>query len=138
MKKILGFVAVTVAGLSFLPVAHGITISMSVPGSSANGSTTNPGGFISNFYQFALMIGGVLAFAVVIYGGVKYMTSSGNPSGQSDAKEWIEAALLGILLLLAAYFILSIVNPQLLNLNLPGTGGSNTTLPPVNTQPAAK
>jgi hypothetical protein len=65
------------------------------------------------------MIGGVLAFGVVVYGGVKYMASAGNPSGQSDAKEWIEAALLGLLLLVGAYFILSVINPQLLNLNLP-------------------
>jgi hypothetical protein len=119
MKKVLGFLVVVVVSLSLLPVAHGITISMSVPGTNANSSSTSPGAFIANFYQFALMIGGALAFAVIIYGGVKYMTSSGNPSGQSDAKEWIEAALLGILLLVGAYFILSVINPQLLNLGLP-------------------
>ncbi len=78
-----------------------------------------PGSFIANFYQFALMIGGVLAFGVIVYGGIRYMASAGNPSGQSDAKEWIEAALLGLLLLVGVYFILSVINPQLLNLNLP-------------------
>jgi hypothetical protein len=99
-------------------VAHAVTISMSIPGASTTASST-PGAWVANFYQFALMIGGVLAFGVVVYGGVKYMASAGNPSGQSDAKEWIEAALLGLLLLVGAYFILNVVNPQLTNLGLP-------------------
>jgi hypothetical protein len=73
------------------------------------------------------MIGGVLAFGIIVYGGVKYMASAGNPSGQSDAKEWIEAALLGLLLLVGAYFVLHVVNPQLTTLGLP-------TLTPANTQ----
>jgi hypothetical protein len=103
-----------------------ITISTSVPGTyPATAGTGGPGAFVANFYNFALMIGGVLAFGVIVYGGVKYMASAGNPSGQSDAKEWIEGALLGLLLLVGAYFILSVVNPQLLNLNLP-------SLTPVN------
>ena len=115
--------------LSLISAAHAVTIpiSMNIPGTVPN-STSTPGAYIANFYQFALMIGGVLAFGVIVYGGVKYMASAGNPSGQGDAKEWIEAALLGLLLLVGAYFILDVINPQLLNLQLP------TSLPTVNTQ----
>jgi hypothetical protein len=91
---------------------------MNLPGTTPN-ATSSPGAFVANFYQFALMIGGVLAFGVIVYGGVRYMASAGNPSGQSDAKEWVEAALLGLLLLVGAYFILNVINPQLLNLTLP-------------------
>ena len=120
---------ITALLLPFVSVAHAIPISMSLPGTSTNASTT-PGVFIANFYQFALMIGGILAFGIVVYGGVKYMASAGNPSGQSDAKEWIEAALLGLLLLVGAYFILNVVNPQLTNLGLP-------TLTPVKIQATA-
>ncbi|HEY5221277.1 MAG TPA: hypothetical protein VIJ29_04015 [Candidatus Paceibacterota bacterium] len=108
-----------------IPIAHAVTISMNIPGNTPN-STSTPGAFIANFYQFALMIGGVLAFGVIIYGGVRYMASAGNPSGQSDAKEWIEGALLGLLLLVGAYFILDVVNPQLLNLKLPTLTSANT------------
>jgi hypothetical protein len=95
-----------------------IPISTNIPGTNSV-ATEGPGAFVANFYEFALMIGGILAFGVIVYGGVKYMSSAGNPSGQSDAKEWIEAALLGLLLLVGAYFILNIINPQLLNLKLP-------------------
>jgi hypothetical protein len=103
-----------------------ITISTGTPGNyGPTAGTAGPGALVANFYQFALMIGGVLAFGVVVYGGVKYMASAGNPSGQSDAKEWIGSALLGLLLLVGVYLILSVINPQLLNLNLP-------SLTPVN------
>ena len=103
-----------------------ITIATSVPGSyGPTVGTGGPGAFVANFYQFALMIGGVLAFGIIVYGGIRYMTSAGNPSAQSDAKEWIQSALLGLLLLAGAYFVLNVINPQLVNLNLP-------TLAPVN------
>lgn len=108
-----------------------ITIATSVPGNyGAAAAASSPGAFIANIYIFALIIGGVLAFGVVVFGGVKYMASAGNPSGQSDAKEWIEAALLGLLLLVGAYFILSVVNPQLLNLNLPTLTAVNIAAAP--------
>lgn len=145
MKKATSSFILAVAALSILSVPLfasaqvNITISTSVPGRSSV-SILGPGAFVSNFYDFALMIGGVLAFGAIIYGGVKYMASAGNPSSQSDAKEWIESALLGLLLLVGAYFILDVINPQLLNLALPklaplniqvstgggGGGGGNT------------
>jgi hypothetical protein len=105
-------------------------ISLNIPGGpNAYPTSTGPGGFVANFYQFALMIGGVLAFGVIVYGGVRYMASAGNPSGQSDAKEWIESALLGLLLLVGAYFILDVINPQLLNLKLPTLTQINIQVP---------
>ena len=110
---------------SLIPVAHAVSISMNIPGAPATSNPT-PGAFVSGFYQFALMIGGILAFGVIVYGGVRYMTSAGNPSGQSDAKEWVEAALLGLLLLVGAYFVLDVVNPQLLNLSLPQLNPAST------------
>lgn len=107
-----------------------ITIATSVPGNyGAAAAAASPGAFIANFYIFSLAIGGILAFGVIVYGGVKYMASAGNPSGQGDAKEWIEAALLGLLLLVGAYFILDVINPQLLNLKLPTLTAVNITAP---------
>jgi hypothetical protein len=117
-----------------IPIAHAVTISMNIPGNTPN-STSTPGAYIANFYQFALMVGGVLAFGVIIYGGVRYMASAGNPSGQSDAKEWIEGALLGLLLLVGAYFVLNVINPQLLNLKLPTLTQANVQAPAAGSSP---
>lgn len=140
MKYLISLIASFTAVPAFAQTQ--ITIATSVPGNyGAASAAASPGAFIANFYIFSLIIGGILAFGVIVYGGVRYMASAGNPSGQGDAKEWIEAALLGLLLLVGVYFILDVINPQLLNLNLPtltavniavpstsggGTGGSTT------------
>jgi hypothetical protein len=98
-------------------------ISVGIPGTNSNGSAAPPGAFIANFYQFALLIGGILAFGAIVFGGVKYAASAGNPSAESDAKEWIWGALIGLLLLAGAYLVLNVINPQLVNLNLPTLNG---------------
>jgi hypothetical protein len=104
-----------------------ISISSSVPGMGTVTSSTPPGAYISGFYNFALMIGGVLAFGAIVYGGVLYAASMGNPSRQSEGKEWIKSALLGLLLLAGAYLVLYTINPELVDLSLP-------TLAPINIQ----
>jgi hypothetical protein len=79
----------------------------------------NPVGMINQFYQFALLISGVLAFGAIVYGGIKYILAAGNPSGQTEGREWIKSALLGLLLLLGAYLVLNTINPNLTKLSLP-------------------
>lgn len=140
MKKIFFALALISMGFLFISAAHAVTISPTLPGSANSGCTPgatsgcNPAAFVNNFYSFALIIGGILAFGAVVYGGVKYITAAGNPSGQKEGKDWIEAALLGLLLLAGAYLILYTINPQLTTLALPnlqpvstntgGAGGS--------------
>jgi hypothetical protein len=128
MKYLISLVSSLIAVPAFAQTQ--ITIATSVPGNyGAAAAAASPGAFIANFYIFSLVIGGILAFGVIVYGGVKYMASAGNPSGQGDAKEWIESALLGLLLLAGAYFILDVINPQLLNLNLPTLTAVNIAAP---------
>ena len=86
----------------------------------AQAASANPVGIINQVYQFALMIGGLLAFGAIVYGGIKYMLAAGNPSGQTEGKEWIKSALLGLLLLSGAYLVLNTINPNLTTLSLPG------------------
>ncbi len=114
-----------------------IKISSGIPGTNpTTGAGTSPGAFIANFYQFALLIGGILAFGAIVFGGVKSAISAGNPSAISEARQWIWSALLGLLLLGGAYIILYTINPNLINLNLPAlsplnisTAGTPFTLP---------
>lgn len=98
-----------------------ITINPSVPGT--NNISSFPG-LVANFYSFALMLAGVLAFGAIVYGGVLYATGRGNPSKESEGKNWITNALLGLVLLAGAYIILRLVNPQLVELYIPGLTGS--------------
>lgn len=78
---------------------YAATISPAIPGVNQNGAGSSPAGFVANFYQFALLIGGILAFAAIVYGGVMHAISAGNPSKQSEGKQWIWSALWGLLLL---------------------------------------
>ena len=105
-----------------------ITISPNLPGSLATTpSGASPGAFIKNFYQYALFISGFLAFAAIVYGGIRYTLARGNPSQETEAKAWIWSALLGLLLLAGAYLILFTINPNLVNLSLPSISSLNTS-----------
>jgi len=93
-----------------LGVSFAVTINTNIPGVT---DKTDPCGAVFGFYTFALMIGGVLAFAAITYGGVKYVLAAGNPSGQSEGKEWVKGALYGLLLLVGAYLVLKLINPDI-------------------------
>lgn len=103
-----------------------ITINGNLPG---NAPTNTVQGVVMNFYSLALMLAGILAFGAIVYGGVKYAVSRGNPSGESEGKSWITNALLGLLLLAGAYVVLRTVNPQIVTLNIPGLPQLSTTSP---------
>ena len=78
-----------------------------------------PGNYVPGFYLFALTVGGVLALGAIVYGGILYAASAGDPSKQSEGREWIWSALIGLLLLAGAYIVLYTINPDLVNLTLP-------------------
>lgn len=71
------------------------------------------GMWISLFYTFFCGVVGILAAVNIIWGGYKYITSFGNASRMSDAKDTIYSALFGIVLAVGAYIILYTINPNL-------------------------
>lgn len=82
-------------------------------------SEQTPAGYIARLYTFSLMIAGLLAFASIVYGSVKYILSAGIVSMQTEAKEQITQAIFGLVLLLGAFIILYTINPNLVNLRNP-------------------
>ncbi len=119
-----------------------VTINPGIPPSTGT-NEADPAGIIANIYQFALMISGLLALGAIVYGAILYTISAGNSSRQSDAKQWIYQALIGLGLLAAGALILATINPKVFTLT-PGGGGeggvlkirgidSLTTPPPRNT-----
>jgi len=74
---------------------------------------------IAWFYYFIISIAGIAAFAMLVWGGFEWMTSAGSPARISSAKDRISSALLGLLLILASWLILQVINPELTTLNLP-------------------
>src|SRR3989344_9144423 len=74
--------------------------------------------YIKYFYSFALMISGLIAFIAILYGGLKYLISAGNPGNIKDAKDQITAGFLGIIILFFSYSILTVINPGLIIFNV--------------------
>ena len=104
---------------AFAVTANAASVTLPAATSFPNQTTGDPCSTVVNFYGFALFISGILAFGAIVYGGIKYAVSAGNPSGQSDGIEWIKGALLGILLLAGAVVLLNIINPSLTKCSLP-------------------
>ncbi|MFA6354605.1 MAG: hypothetical protein WCX12_02910 [Candidatus Paceibacterota bacterium] len=114
-----------VGAATFAPINTGIP-----PSTGTN--EADPAGIIANIYQFALMISGLLALGAIVYGAILYTISAGNSSRQSDAKQWIYQALIGLGLLAAGALILATINPKVFTLS-PGENGSVLKVPGINT-----
>jgi hypothetical protein len=71
---------------------------------------------IQSLYFWVVSLAGLVALGLIIFGGVMYAASGGNPSRISEAKSWITHALAGLGMLLAAYLILGFINPDLTKL----------------------
>ena len=65
-------------------------------------------------YYFIISIGGIAAFLMLVWGGVQYLTSAGNPAQIRDAKDRIFSAILGLVIIFSSYLILKVINPELL------------------------
>ena len=103
-----------------------------LPGTTCPGSAEtaqSPAAYIARFYQFALMLAGMLAFGMIIFGAIQYIVSAGNPTAQSDARDRIFQALWGVALLLGAYLILYTIDPKLVNLTDPNINLITNTEP---------
>lgn len=87
-------------------------------------------GYINRLYIYALGLVGLTALGAMIFGGVLYTTSAGNPSLQGDAKKRITSALIGLGLLLTSYLILYTINPDLVNLSNPSIANNYTIKAP--------
>ncbi len=82
-------------------------------------TASSPAAYIARFYQFALMISGALAFAMIIFGAIQYIVSAGNATQQNDARDRIFQALWGVALLLGAWLILHTIDPKMVSLTDP-------------------
>ena len=77
-----------------------------------------------------LSILGIIFIVLMLYGGYLWMTASGNEEQLTKAKELIQAAVIGLIIIVAAYaisfFIFNWLTPR--TLTTPGGGGA--TPPP--------
>jgi hypothetical protein len=87
-------------------------------GNPITASTTDPlGQFLSQAFQFGLAIAAALAVIMIVWGGVEIMLSE-SVFKKEDGKKKIQDAIWGLLLALASWLILYIINPDILNFKL--------------------
>lgn len=100
-------------GAYFPGVCRGSTPGECIGSGGSCTQTTQLVSRTTNLYNTALAFGAILALGVIVYGGVRYSASAGNPSGIGEAKKWVTAGLLGLLLLFSSFLILNTINPAL-------------------------
>jgi len=81
-----------------------------MPDDTPAGVTTDLEASVGNLTNWLLGIVGMIAVVAIIWGGVQYMTSSGNQDQARNAKETIKFALMGLFIAGIAYaFVRAIV-----------------------------
>ena len=65
------------------------------------------------FYYAFVILGGVVGFIGIIIGGIRWLTSAGNPVAISQSKKQISASFLGLLIILFSWLILYTIDPHL-------------------------
>lgn len=74
------------------------------------------GQYIKGIYNYAIAIAGILAAVVMMGGGLLWLISRGDASQITKAKELILGSIIGFIILTGSYLILTLINPDLVNL----------------------
>ncbi|OGF33302.1 hypothetical protein A2533_03930 [Candidatus Falkowbacteria bacterium RIFOXYD2_FULL_35_9] len=69
--------------------------------------------YIAAFYNYGVRFGAILAVLMLIIGGVMYITAGINPQIVGKAKDMMTYSVLGLVILIGSYVILTSVNPDL-------------------------
>lgn len=78
-----------------------------------------------NIVAVATALAGLAVFVMLVVGGLKYLTSGGDPKATEAAGNTITHAVLGLVVIIAAYLILRFLSiftglPELLKFVIPG------------------
>jgi hypothetical protein len=73
------------------------------------GDLTSVGSTITSLMDYVFVIAGILLLFMIIASGYTLMTSAGNPETMAKGKSRLTAALVGFILVFAAFWILQIV-----------------------------
>ena len=77
---------------------------------------TTPAGFAAAFVTLAVGVSGGVAFLLMIYGSFRFMFAAGNPESVQQGREIITAAILGLIVVVFAVFILRLIGISILGL----------------------
>ncbi|MFH1182983.1 MAG: hypothetical protein V1690_01840 [Candidatus Moraniibacteriota bacterium] len=113
LQDILLFISVTVLLLPLKALA-GWKLEVPIP-PMKSGAEVTLSDYVTNIYNFVAMAVGIVGVLMFLVGGFQYMISAGNKSVSGEAKKTMINAIIGIVMVLAAYIFLSTINKQLVN-----------------------
>ena len=68
---------------------------------------TDPATLFSQIIELVLVVAAVIAFVYLIIAGIKYITAGGDADAATKARQSIVNALIGIVVILLSYFLIS-------------------------------
>jgi hypothetical protein len=74
--------------------------------------------YVQGIYSYVMALVVILSIAVIIWGGIKWISAAGNAEMVSSAKKNITNAIIGIFFAFGSFLILSTINPDLVNLKV--------------------
>ena len=69
--------------------------------------------YIRAVFVYFIWIVGLMAVAMVVYGGIKWVAAAGNPGVINDARATINNAIIGLIIALTSVLLLNTINPDL-------------------------
>jgi hypothetical protein len=98
-----------------------------LPGIQQAASSDTLPQFLNQLYKICIGLGATFAFIMIMYAGFQIMTSQGSVASNEKAKTHIREALFGLLLILAPTIVFTIINPDILKLNINVDGLKSST-----------
>ncbi len=112
IATILGFALIMLTSASPAAAQFGLDPTAS---KAQYGSTGNIYSVISTVISLVLSFTGIIFLMIMFYGGLRWMTARGNEAKVTKAKEAMFAAIIGFVVVLAAYAITIFVFNKLTN-----------------------
>ncbi|MDD4624813.1 MAG: pilin [Candidatus Paceibacterota bacterium] len=91
--------------------------------------------YLRYIFAFTVLVSGIIAFGMTVSSGIKWLTSAGNVSKTSAAKEEMFSSFLGIVIVLCSWLVLNTINPQLTAFNISPIQKEGVTVTLANANP---
>src|SRR3990167_2035394 len=108
-KKILSLASLQIASLVWPVAALAVQVDNKIVPEETLGKVTDIVAIIRAVIQFILIVAFVLAFIMLLIGGIRWITAGGDEKGVAGARNMITAALIGLVIVLVAYAIILLV-----------------------------
>ena len=69
----------------------------------------NIGKFTANLVIAAMILGGLITFILLVWGGVRYLTAQGDKEQVESARNTITYALIGLVIVIGSYAIIKLI-----------------------------